>query len=227
MKDNLDKWIKDAQDEVPDSGEYRRLNRAMLKERMLTVNPRRSRTHRLLVMAASLLILIGFSGQVSQLGSDSFDTTTSTVIVPSARDTFTVHKNAFRGGSVNLPEDYSEADVDEYQRSVAAGEGEIVGAFGTSIGGKTSWMKLTRRTVNGEDIQVGDSVMEPKSEDTDEHYDFNLAHGKALTARTKTEPPHGQVQLSMDGVLMDFNYWTFEYPGYGEVTRYYGTPVQP
>jgi len=226
LKSNLDKWIKDAKDDVPDSGEYRRLNRAMLPESSITTTPRRRRIHRVLLGSLSLVFLMMFSGQVTQLGSDSFDTTTSTITLPLSSNTVTLHENVFRGGTVYLPGLSSEADVDEYHRSVAAGEGEMVRASGTSYGGKTYWTKLIRRNINGKESEVGDTVQNPKSETPRGFDEFLVAYGKNFNARIKLEPPHGRMQKVIDGVLVDFKFWAFEYPGYGKVTRYFGTPVE-
>lgn len=74
MKANLDQWIRDARDDTPDSGEYRRLNRGILKERMSTVVSHRRRNHRVLLVSVSLVFVMLFSGQLNQLGSDDFDT---------------------------------------------------------------------------------------------------------------------------------------------------------
>ncbi|MCK9996755.1 MAG: hypothetical protein KAH56_10815 [Candidatus Krumholzibacteria bacterium] len=60
MKANLDKWIKDAKDDLPDSGEYRRLNRVLLKERIAIVGPRRRRFHRVLLVSFILVFLLFF-----------------------------------------------------------------------------------------------------------------------------------------------------------------------
>ena len=225
MKSNLDKWIKDARDDAPDSGEYRRLNRAMLKERMDAMGTNRRRNHRVLLGVLSLVILMLFSGQVNQLGSNGFDTTTSTTILPLSGGTVTVHENAFRGGEVNLLEDFSESDIDEFHRSVAAGEGEMVKVSGTSYGGKTNWVKLVRRVINGKENLSGEIVQDPKPESPRDIDEFIKAHNNDLRTRSKSEPPHGEMRMVIDGILVDFKFWTFEYTGYGEVTRYLGTPI--
>ena len=226
MKTNLDKWIKDARNDAPDSGEYRRLNRAILKERMDTMGTsRRRRHHRMLLGIFSLVFLMMFSGQINQLGSDSFDTTTSTTTILLSGNTETVYENVFRGGSVVLP-GLSEADVEDYHRSVAAGEGELVKVTGTSYGGKTRWVKIVRRTINGEENVGGDIVHDPKPETPHDFFKFMKAHAEDFNARIKLEPPHGETKMVIDGILVNFQYWTYEYPGYGEVTRYTGTPVQ-
>ena len=169
---------------------------------------------------------MGLSGQISQLGSDSFDTSTSSFILPLSGDTIILHTNPFRGGTTNLPDDYAEADIDEYNRSVAAGEGQIIRVTATSYGGKTNWIKIVRRMVNGKVHESGSSVNNPKSQELKNELEFYKNDYRGLSAKAKTEPPHGSVQMVMDGVLMDVDFWKFEHPVYGEVTLYNGIPAE-
>lgn len=224
MTDNLDKWIKDAKSEVPDPGEYRRLNRAMIKERMLARNPDRPRRHTLLLVGASVVFLILLSGQISQLGSDDFDRTSKVVDTPLIGPT-TVYTDEFRKTSVNLPKNYTEADRDEFYRSSAAGEGEITMVTGLSYGGKTSWLKHIRKMVNEKVSNHGEPVRNPESVQPDDLIDFLVSHMADLKARTKAEPPHETMQMEFDGVMIDLKSWTYDYPGYGPVTSYNGFPV--
>ena len=62
MKANLDKLIKDAKANVPDSGEYRRLNRVLLKERMHATGTGRRRLFRVLLVSCILVVLLFFLG---------------------------------------------------------------------------------------------------------------------------------------------------------------------
>jgi hypothetical protein len=98
MADNLDKWIKDSKVVTPDSGEFRRLNRILLKDRMATVVPARRRRFRLILVLFILVLLLLLSGQVSQLGSDISETKTTTGFRPHLNDSVTIHENVFRGG---------------------------------------------------------------------------------------------------------------------------------
>ena len=77
MADNLDKWIKDSKEETPDSGEFRRLNRVLLKDRMRTVVPARRRRFRFFLVLVILILLLLLSGQISQLGGESSETKTT------------------------------------------------------------------------------------------------------------------------------------------------------
>ncbi len=227
MKANLDKMIKDAKDEVPESGEYRRLNRAMLKERMANMAPRRRRRHRVLLGVLSLVFLMLFSGQLNQLGSDGFDTIVRTETTDYGVTT-NIHENVFRGGSVGFPDNFSEADADEFHRSVAAGEGEIVKVTGLSYGGKTTWNTfITKMNINNKEIIPGGRPNYPKSEFPENYIEFLKTNFSDLKAKANSTPPHRTEQMMVDGIMIDFQIWTFEYPGYGPVTRYLGTPVKP
>ncbi len=225
MADNLDKWIKDSKEETPDSGEFRRLNRVLLKDRMLTVVPARRRRFRLILVIVTVALLLLLSGQISQLGSDSFETKKTTLLRPSIQDSVTVYENVFRGGSVNLPRDFSEADIDEYHRSVAAGEGTVIKATGLSYGGKTSWLKYVTRDINGRENTEGRATENPPSQEPENIMQFLQEHYRDLISRTKIDPPHATNRLTLDGILFEFEIWTYEYPGVGEVTRYIGFPV--
>ena len=226
MTDNLDKWIKDSKVVTPDSGEFRRLNRVLIKDRIQTVEPARRRRHRFLMVSLTLVLLMLVSGQVSQLGSDSFEMETTTGFLLLRDDTVTVYENVFRGGSVNLPDDFAPTDIDEYQRSTAAGEGTIVGATGYSYGGKTSWIALVKRDINGRENIEGRTPESPLSQDPDDYMDFLRGPYKELIARTKSDPPHGTMQMAVEGVMMEFSFWTYDYPRYGKVTYYRGYPVE-
>jgi len=225
MADNLDKWIKDSKEVTPDSGEFRRLNRVLIKDRMATVVPARRRRFRFLVVLVSLAFLLLLSGQIFQLGRDGFETKISTGFHPAVNDSVTVYEYVFRGGSVNLPQDFTETDIDVYTRSVSAGEGTVVKATGLSYGGKTSWLKFVNRDINGRENTEGRPSIDPPSQDPDNFLKFLQDNFRDLVARTKTEPPHATKRLTLDGILFEFDIWTYEYPGYGEVTRYIGFPV--
>lgn len=225
MADNLDKWIKDSKAVTPDSGEFRRLNRILLKDRMATVVPARRRRFRLILVLFILVLLLLMSGQVTQLGSDNFDSKVTAEFRPYLNDSVTIHENVFRGGSVTLPQDFSEADIDEYQRSVAAGEGTVVKATGLSYSGKTSWLIFVTRNINGRENTKGRSTENPPSQDPENLLQFLQNHYRDLISRTKTDPPHATERLTLEGILFEVDIWIYEYPEYGQVTRYIGFPV--
>ncbi len=225
MKANLDKWIKDAKDEVPESGEYRRLNRAMLKERMAVMAPRRRRRHRVLLGVLSLVFLMLFSGQLNQLGSDSFDTISRTETTYWGV-TSNIYENVFRSESVSGQGDFSESDADEVHQYLLADDGELVKVTGLSYGDKTVWNTFKKMNINSEEIIPGGHPGNPPSEYPENYFEFLASHYSELKTRANSTPPHRTERMIVDGIMMDFQIWTFEYPGYGPVTRYFGTPVK-
>ena len=226
MKANLDNLIKDAKDDVPDSGEYRRLNRAMLKEHIANMAPRRRRRHRVLLGILSLVFLMLFSGQLNQLGSDGFDTISRTETTYWG-DSVNIYENVFRGGSVSGRGSFSEADADEVHRSIVADKGEVVKVTGLSYGDKTVWNTFKKMNINDIEITPGGHPGNPPSEYPDNYFEFLTSHYSDLKTRANSTPPHRTERMIVDGIMMDFQIWTFEYPGYGPVTRYLGTPVKP
>ena len=227
MKANLDKWIKDAKDEVPESGEYRRLNRAMLKERMAVMAPRRRRRHRVLLGVLSLVFLMLFSGQLNQLGSDSFDVVREDEDFVSPWGTiYPLMKNEFRGNSFTVPRSYSAEDIDELNRSLAAGEGKIELVKGTSFGGKTVWTKIITRVVNGKIENRGTSLEDRPYEVPDDWDNFVLKHYREMDNKTKSMPHQRETVMTFDGVACEMKIWVFHFPEFGEVIFYMGTPIQ-
>jgi hypothetical protein len=225
MHDNLDKWIKSAREVTPDSGEYRRLNRVLVKERMITAAPGRKRHHPILIFSLALLMMVAFSGKISQLGSNSFETEKK-IGLSAWGDTIIRHYNVFGGGSTNLPDSYTDADVRAFNQSLAAGEGEMTRVTGLSYGGKTSWIKHMRRDINGKVTETGQSTVNPVSEEPVDMVAFFIAHMGDLKGKMKSLPPQAEVTMTIDDVLVDFKVWTYEYPDYGKVTFYDGYPAE-
>jgi len=225
MKANLDKWIKDAKDEVPESGEYRRLNRAMLKERMANMAPRRRRHHRVLLGVLSLVFLMLFSGQLNQLGSDGFDTIREDWVSPIGKNVPLI-KDKFSGQPHSGLEDLSAKDLDEFYRAEAAGEGEIVLVQGTSYGGKTDWLKYVNQVINGKIIKTGVGLDEGPDVEPDNFEDFLVKHELEIIEKTNSTPPQRETVMTFDGVVCNVEIWVFHFPEFGEVIRYIGTPIQ-
>ncbi len=223
MKNNLDKWIRDARDDVPDSGEYRRLNRVMLKDRMGASRSRRH--HRVLLGSFSLVFLMMFSGQLNQLGSDDFEMLREDWVNPRG-ETIPVMRNEFRGNTFTVPKDFSPEDLDEMNRSIIAREGELVWVQGTSYGGKTNWTTFVNRVINGKIQGMGGSLDDRPYVEPDNYFEFLDKYAREIVKKTKTTPPQRETVMTFDGVVCNVKIWIFQYPEYGEVIRYVGTPIQ-
>jgi hypothetical protein len=216
--------IKDAKDDVPDSGEYRRLNRVMLKERMATVSPHR-RHHRVLLVSLSLIFLMMFSGQLNQLGSDDFEMVRDDWVSPLGK-TIPVMKNEFRGSTFTVPEGFSPDDVDELNRSILAGGGDFLSVQGTSYGGKTTWLKVVNRVINGKILKINDDLNDRPDVEPDNYVEFLVKYNREIVEKTRSTPPQSETVMTFDGVVCNVKIWVFNFPEYGEVIRYMGTPIQ-
>jgi hypothetical protein len=225
VKANLDKWIKDAKDDVPDSGEYRRLNRALLKERMHTTGTGRRRLHGVLLVSIILVVLVFFSGSLNQLGSDDFKTVRDDYVNLQG-NAVPVLKNEFRGNSFIIPKDFTPADLDEMNRAIAAGEGEIIAVYGTSYGGKTNWIKYVKQIINGKVNKMGQDLADRPDVTLDNYMKFLEVHMQDIVEKTRTSPHQREALMTFDDVLCNMKIWVFHFPEYGEVLRYQGVPVE-
>ncbi len=225
MKANLDQMIKDARDDVPDSGEYRRLNRVMLKERMAATASPRHRHHRVLLVTLSLVFLMMFSGQLNQLGSDDFEMVREDWVNIEGK-TIPVMRNEFRGNTFSVPQGFTPEDLDEMNRSIMADEGELVWVQGTSYGGKTTWLKYVNRVINGKTQGMGGPLDDDHYDEPDNYLEFLVEHAREIVKMTGSTPPQRETVMTFDGVVCNVKIWVFHFPEYGEVIRYMGTPIQ-
>ena len=226
MKTNLDKWIRAARDDVPDSGEFRRLNRAMLKVRMATLAPGHRRHNRVLLVSLCLVFLMLFSGQLNQLGgSDNFDIVRDDW-VDTRETTIPVMKNDFGSIIFSVPKDFSSEDLDELNRSIMAGEGEIVWVHGTSYGGKTNWLKYVNQVINGKIQGIGSDLDDRPDVEPDNYEDFLVKYNRVIVEKTDSTPSQRETVMTFDGVVCNVKIWVFHFPEYGEVIRYIGTPQE-
>ena len=80
-----------------------------------------------------------------------------------------------------------------------------------------------KRIINGKKNIAGETTDNPTSEILDNHTRFLKTCFLDLKARTDSDPPHEKKRMAVDGVMLDFRIWTYEYPGFGKVSRYIGT----
>ncbi len=225
MKENLDRWIKDAKDEVPDSGEYRRLNRVLLKERMLSAGPGHRRQHRVLLVSVILIFLLLISGQFAKLGGDGFNAIIEDW-VNSRGETIPVLRNEFRGNTFTAPKDFTSEDLDELNHALAAGDGELLAVWGISYGGKTSWIKYVKRMINGKIDKRGESPQDRPAVEPDNYQKFLETHMREIVQKTKILPAQREALMTFDGIPCKMQIWVFHFPDYGEVLRFKGVPVE-
>lgn len=224
MTDKFGKLMRDAAADVPDAGEFRRLNRGLLKDRMLVTQPRSRRAFRRNQVLAAVLFGLVISAYVPQLGSDSFDLEQE-VVSSAEKGDITYHTNKFRGTSFNVNEGYTKKDIDELNQQLATGEGRIVRVTGLAWGGKTMWLKFIERDINGRRETHGTDVKNPPSQDPDGWLEFLTDHNEDIRRIMRTRRPDREETRVMDGVPVLLQVWSEEFPAVGEVLIYEGTPV--
>ncbi len=232
MTKNFDKLITDAAPLVPDCGTNRRVTRALLKERMRQDARRRQvRDRRGMSLAVSLVFMFVIGGQVTELGSDGFDTI-SRVMELTNGEKFIKITAPFRGTGLAVPEEFSPEKTYEIQQAIAADDIKPVRLEGINVFGKTMWLMEYASVIQGE-ISLHTSV--PKnligfnSEITPKTFEFVASHitpFKDLIKQGKVPRKKFQA-IRSNGLIFEVYSWTRSFPGFGEVTYYAGKPVTP
>jgi hypothetical protein len=78
--------------------------------------------------------------------------------------------------------------------------------------------------VNGKESNYGTIADSPVSQEPPDFVGFLLTHMEDLVGKTRTHPAHEETTFTIEGREISFEAWTYEYPGYGMVTRYVGYP---
>ena len=223
MSNDFEKLIRDAAPEVPDPGESRRTNRAVLLARIEESRAHRRRTGPLKMAAASLALLVLFSGQVSELGSNAFEFRSELwerpdgKIIPEQRAVFGTEVI-----TVSSPE-----IARGLLENILSGQYEIFRIFGTEIEGKISWLVRTTSEVNGETQYSSLPDGLPSTQITDLHNKFmGSPHFAQMMDVVHSSEPQSEVFQVLDGIPLNMKTWEFEYPGYGSVFYHRGTPVE-
>jgi hypothetical protein len=224
MTEQFDRFMRDAAGDVPDPGEFRRLNRALLKDRMLVTEPRRQRAFRRNQLFGAVLCGLIVMTFVPPLGSDSFDLEQE-VVSSDHKGDITYHTNTFRGTSFNVNDGYDRQDIDELNQQLATGEGRIVRVTGLGWGGRTIWLKHIERDINGRRVTHGTDIKNPPSEDPAGWLDFLVAHKDDVQRIKDTRLPDREEYRVMDGVRIRLQVWSEEFPGVGDVQIYEGVPA--
>lgn len=224
MSDRFDDLLKASAAETPDPGEYRRLNRAALRDHISHPRTGPIHRHRLIVVTACIGIMILFSGQTSQLGSDDFE-----MEITEGRNALgektTIFKDTFTGSTWvgNL----SEEKIQELDQAYKSHQGEPSRLTGLTYQGKECWT-FYRTIVNKQGVREEVPADPPPGYDCDEMQDnirFYRTYFNDLRDRAEYLPPTNQYRVALYEVEFLVKEWTKSYPHYGEVTYSRGTPT--
>jgi hypothetical protein len=116
--------------------------------------------------------------------------------------------------------------VDELNRSILAGGGDFLSVQGTSYGGKTTWLKVVNRVINGKILKINDDLNDRPDVEPDNYVEFLVKYNREIVEKTRSTPPQSETVMTFDGVVCNVKIWVFNFPEYGEVIRYMGTPIQ-
>lgn len=223
MNDKFEKLIRDSAPEIPDPDEYRRLNRVHLRERLHEME-KPKRRHSLVVATACLALMVLFSGQISNLGSDSFDLISEPDTTLLGNET-TVHTNSFSGYSFTATG--SDQKISDIQQAFAAQDGKLTSISCLAYGGKQKWKVNREAIIEGEirELTADNPEWLPR-DDLDQEIDFFLNYYRDLLDRSKTLRPDQVSTMTVFGVEFTVHTWKHTYPSFGEVTYSRGNPTE-
>lgn len=225
MSDRFEELIKASSAEMPDPGEYRRLNRSALRSRLRRMESPKRR-HTLVLVMSCLAITVLFSGQLNKLGSDDFDLEifegTNALGGASGiyRDEFTGSTLVFRG---------TEEDARELLLQKAAQEGSLHSVSGLSYGGKTDWAFAYTHDINGKE-EISNGIYNPPGYPRVElpnGIHFLQTYYEDLIEWTKSSPAIKEYEEEIEGTMVLMQVWKKAYPDFGLVTYTRGTPLPP
>lgn len=224
MKDPFDDWIRGAIPEIPEDKFKKEIHLAILKERMRARGVQRQ--HRGLrwgMIAAPLVLLILFFGNVVELGGDGFDL----VEVEGSKDSGRILLNEFRGVGFNVYEDETEAEIRELNQQLAAGEGVVVGVEGWIIQGHANWGVIREYTVFGKKKTSARTPESPPTKNVAKALVQMNVDWDALDALVKSGDfqPEAIEPIELDGILFSVQRWSIPTEEYGTVIHYSGVPV--
>ena len=222
MTNEFEKLIRNAAPEVPDPQESRRMNRAVLFAWIDQGQIRRYRIGPLKLAAASLALLMLFSGQVSELGSNAFEFQSETWERPDGKAV--LEQVAVFGTDVITTS--SPEIARGLMENHFSGQYRIVRIFGTEIQGEIGWIVITNSEVNGETQTTGGAAEMPSARITDLHRKLMASpyYGQMIDI-TKTTPPHSIAARVIDGIPLTIQTWEFDFPGFGTVRHHVAKPL--
>lgn len=224
MTDRFDEIIQGSRPEMPDPAEYRRLNRVPLRKpvRRFPVLPKPGPSFVVATTCFALLVL--FSGQISQLGSDDFETN-PTQELDALGNEATIHTDEVRGSTLVFHG--SDEDAKELLQQKAAGEGILSYVSCIGYGGQTRWMFVYMHEINGVMHRTNTRYNPegyPNVDLPNEEY-FQRTYRRDLNNLYRNTPPLEEYFLEIEGTRILMKTWKKWYPGFGEVTYSRGTPL--
>ena len=231
MTQKFDKLITEAAPAVPDAGRSRRVARALLHERMRGHQRRRLVRNRWgLSLAAGLAFWLVTGGQITQLGSDAFETESAQLSVGD-NDTLRIMVSPVRGNVGNALPDMTTDEVRELQEVNILREGKIAGITAISFGDQPAWWRIDYVNVIGgkkvTNSRAPATLSVESQAPTRDKFSFVLHERLEFESQIDSGalPAEAFGLVVADGVTFDVRMWSREYAEWGKVTIYRGSPV--
>lgn len=225
MTDRFDELIREAAPEVPDTKVTRQVNRALMHECIRRDHPRRKRNYRLGLVAAGLALVVVFSGQVQDVGSDGFNM----IQIEDSKVPGGVVKNEFRGRGFNVLEGETEQDIQETNLQVSADEGIVVEVEGWLLDGDYYWVIKRKYLINGKEKFLYGATKTPKFFPSKKLTAFLISDewDNILQEIQVGEIPSGRItKIELDGVWFSAQAWPFSTSDSKDGTYYLGQPIR-
>jgi hypothetical protein len=223
MTDSWEKIIRQGAPEVPDSRLAHRTNRALMMERMRRDLPRRKRSYRLQVATGGLAMVIFFTGQVSDVGSDAWDFEIREITHAGGK-TDQVFDREFGNGTVNAG---SEDQARDIFINKMIRDGEVLKAVGLEVHGQVQWYLIAEVMADGEPVKTNWETKNPPTQSNPDHAKIimNGLYREILQAR-KSQPCQYSRAMKLDEFNFEMKTWVFEDTPFGVVKYHHGTPIR-
>ncbi len=222
MTSGFDKLIGSSVPRVPDPGDVRRLNRRFLKQDL--VKRGRLRQYRSACLIGSLAMVLILVGSVGDLGSDTFDVT-STEDFNGKMQQLGVSK-ILRLGERGQPVPQFDGRTEDQTRELATqaynDEGQLIIIKGWRTATAESWTSGFTSEIGGESTIRSRGTRGMPKRLNREFITFLIQNDSIIT--NNPQQLLGTVShledIQMEGAARTFRVWTFNSPGLGQVSYY-------
>lgn len=224
LNDDFGKWIKETLPEPPEPLVRQEAHLAVLKERFRAKKSKRRHVVKGSgLVAAALLVIALFGGNIPELGGENFELKEiNSPDVPGR--VFTVGSGH---SGFNMTDDLSEEEIQEFSFQNAANEGVVVGMEGYVANEVELWSLIREYSVGGVSmVTTRFAKPDPSHEDilTIQSLDIDWValSGQALSG---ARPPDKTVFIQLEGIEFEARRWSFTTEKYGTVYYFDGVPL--
>ena len=209
MSDKFEKFIRDYRPDVPENLVDKKVQWAMLREkiRQKRIQTKRQRLKRS-IGAVALIGVMFVSGNLSQLGSDGFDIQE----LDTNGQYGQVYQHVFRKDKFNVPKGTPESTVEAFVQEMALDTGVVRSVEGIRIGDCTWWMITREYVVNGESTFTSERSDDPLSCRSRQVGRFWIENSAALLPMVESGEIQvsGETEITLEGYSFKVKVWSLE-----------------